>query len=106
MLSCPYADSILWPAGLFCLHKLVAHLHHVFELLPARILGDICIELFQDVVVLLQLQVDILGASSRALFNATSARSSMAALYKAMPRFKNAGAERELALTASSLAFT
>ena len=26
MLSCPYADSILWPPGFFCLHKLFAHL--------------------------------------------------------------------------------
>src|SRR5437016_9088150 len=89
MLSCPYADSILWSAGFFCLQKLVTHFDHVLELLSARILSDIRIQLFQNTVVPLKLEVTfasirrteaILGASSRARFSAASARSGRAAL--------------------------
>src|SRR5262249_26388903 len=59
MLSCPYADSILWPAGFFCLEKLVAHFDRVLELLSPRILGDIPIQLFQNIVVPLKLEVNV-----------------------------------------------
>ena len=66
MLSCPYADSILWPAGFFCLQKLVAHFDQVLELLSARILSDIRIQLFQNTVVPLKLEVDVSRISSAA----------------------------------------
>src|SRR5207247_10954291 len=59
MLSCPYADSILWPADFFCLEKLIAHFDHVLELVSARILNDIRIQLFQNTVVSLKLEVNV-----------------------------------------------
>src|SRR5215510_2842953 len=59
MLSCPYTDSILWPVGFFCLQKLIAHIDHVLELFSARILSDIRVQLFQNIVVPVKLEVNV-----------------------------------------------
>src|SRR2546422_11616767 len=95
MLSCPYADSILWPAGFFCLQKLVAHFDQVLELLSARILNDIRIQLFQNTVVPLKLEVNVcehqahgshFGCKLEGALQRSFRATSRAALYKAIPR--------------------
>src|SRR2546427_8832227 len=86
-------------AGFFCLQKLVAHFDHVLELLSARILNDIRIQLFQNTVVPLKLEVNVcehqahgshFGCKLEGALQRSFRATSRAALYKAIPRLRKA----------------